>query len=235
MIVFASPTRTARRTGRWLRAAAAFASLAALTACGAVGNVGSLTRDVLGIQGPPSVFNASRAQLAAAGITEPLIRVVLREPRVQSAGYRRIGASNGVTFYRANDGSEVLLAGGLLRAATGFQQDLNGADTATIRRALAAGSGGYIRTLRHRSGEGQLFETTVACTLSSAGRETIVILGRSHDTTVFRESCTARSIDPIGRRPAFENTYWLEGGTVRASEQWVSFATGMMRIEQVLP
>ncbi|MEM1372847.1 MAG: YjbF family lipoprotein [Pseudomonadota bacterium] len=184
----------------------------------------------------PSRFEATREQLAAAGITQPLVRVVSRAPVEQSAGYIFSGAANGVVFYTANDGSSVLLAeGGVLRGTVGFLADLDTADTRQTAQALAAGGGRYTRVLRHRRGEGRLFETRVTCTLTREGTERIVVLGRAHVTLRHLEACTSEGLDAAGRQMSFRNVFWMEGGRVRASEQWVDFDTGLLRIEQVLP
>ncbi|MEM1233824.1 MAG: YjbF family lipoprotein [Pseudomonadota bacterium] len=184
----------------------------------------------------PSRFEATRQQLADAGISQPLLRVVARAPVEQSAGYLAAGTANGVLFYTANDGSSVLLADtGVLRGTVGFLADLEAAETRQTARALAAGEGRYTRVLRHRRGEGSLFETRVACTLTRIGQERIVILGRAHDTTRHVEACASDGLDPAGRQVSFSNMYWIEDGRVRASEQWVDFETGVLRIEQVLP
>lgn len=189
----------------------------------------------LGVYAPPSRFEATRAQIAAAGLTGPLLRVVVRKPLEQSAGYVEIGSANGVDFYTANDGSNVLVSNGLLRGTVSFPGDLDAADTAPIERALAAGGGSYFRVVRHRRGEGDLFESRLACRLVAAGREQIVILERIHAVLRYEEDCETDGFDPAGRRIEFKNLYWLEDGVIRASEQWVSFESEQIRVELVLP
>lgn len=190
------------------------------------------------LQGPaePSRFEATRQQLADAGISQPLVRIVARAPVEQSAGYIFSGTANGVVFYTANDGSSVLLAdAGILRGTTGFLADLEAAETRQTALALAAGGGTYTRIFRHRRGEGSLFETLVTCTLTREVGESIVILGRAHETIRHVEACTGDAPDAAGRKVLFRNVYWVEDGLVRASEQWVDFEIGFLRIEQVLP
>ncbi|MCH2076133.1 MAG: YjbF family lipoprotein [Rhodobacteraceae bacterium] len=183
----------------------------------------------------PSRFSPSRAELAAAGVNQPLLRVVTQVPVTQSAGYILRGQANGAQFYGANDGSELQVRAGLIQSTVGFVGDLDGTNITAPARAIATGQGRYSRVLRHRRSEGKLFETQINCTVTRVGAEQVVILGRSHNTTRVAESCRAANEDPAGRTLAFENTFWLENGAVRASEQWVSYETGTLRLEQVLP
>ncbi|MEL6914375.1 MAG: YjbF family lipoprotein [Pseudomonadota bacterium] len=189
----------------------------------------------LGLYTEPSRFEASRAEIAATGIDAPLLRVVAREPVAQSAGYLLAQTTGGLDTYTANDGSLLFLRSGLLQGTIGFRQDLDGASVAPVAAALDGGAARYDRLLRHRAGDGPLYERMVACTLTPEGAEQIVILGRRHATTRHVERCVAPAIDPAGRRLAFENLYWTEAGRLRASEQWVSEGVGRLRIEQVLP
>lgn len=223
-----------------LNAYVAFVVLAVvLASCGSSGTappqaIQPLTQR-LGLYSPPSRFEATRAQIAATGVTGPLLRVVVREPRMQSAGYIATGTANGVNFFTANDGSNVVLANGLLRSTVRFLGDMEGADTAPIARAIAVGGGRYSRVVRHRRGEGNVFETRLTCELARARREQIVILERRHAVQRYEETCRTRGEDPAGRIIGFRNVYWLENGVIRASEQWVSPDTGQIRIELVLP
>ncbi|MEM9349223.1 MAG: YjbF family lipoprotein [Pseudomonadota bacterium] len=189
----------------------------------------------IGLYSPPSRFEPTRAQIAATGLTGPLLRVVVREPIEQSAGYLSQGSANGVDFFTATDGSNVLLADGILRGTVRFLGDLETAETAQTAQAIASGGAKYFRVVRHRRGEGKLFETRLNCELVFAGREQIIILERTHLTSRYEEACQAESVDPAGRFVNFTNVYWVENTLVRASEQWVSPSTGQLRLELVLP
>lgn len=229
----ASP-RAARRSVFRLGALAGLCL--ALSACGDSALRGGLDQVLaIGADTPPSQFTASRAELAAAGITGPLIKVVRRTPEPASAGYLAAGAANGTVFYQAADGSEVQLSAGLLMATVSFGGDLHGADVAPVARALIGGGGRYSRTLRHVRVANKVVETAFDCTLVPAAAETITVQGRAHATTRFTETCTAGAADPLGRRPGFTNQYWLDASGVRAGEHWVGPEVGMLRIEQVLP
>lgn len=230
------PPRTLRDARRLLRPVAMLTILLGLVACTSapLGSAGDLLVRLTQQTAEPSQFTASRADLAAAGVTGPLLKVVRRTPEPASAGYPAVGAANGTVFYRGNDGSEVQLSAGLLMATVAFGTDLHGADVAPVARALLAGGGTYTRALRHMGAGGHLVKTTFSCTLTPRATETITILGRAHATTRFEESCQATP-DVVGRVAAFTNRYWLGADGVRAGEHWVSPDVGMLRIEQVLP
>lgn len=207
-----------------------------LAACGdtPLGRTLGAAQGVLSPTPPPSQFTASRQELIAAGITGPLVKVVQENPAPASAGYLATGASGGTVFYRANDGSEVQMAAGLLVRTVSFQHDLLGADVAPIAAALVAGGGQYTRALRHIRAANHVVTTTYSCTLTPTAQEAITVQGQSYDTVRFTETCTAAA-DALGRVATFTNRYWLDSSGVRAGDHWVSPEVGSLRIEQVFP
>lgn len=232
---------------------AALAGLLALTGCaglpglggaGSSGAGGTASAGVsgilsqLGLVPQLSQFTATRAEIAAAGITVPLLKVVARQPRLESAGYLLAGAPDGIEIYRDLGGGELYLDQGVLRASVGQRIDLLGAETAPVLAAFAAARTGetprYSRLLRHRTIEGPMIRTRVFCEMRRAGAESVTILGLTTPATRFDESCRASEADALGRVIAFENRYWRDAaGAMVASEQWLNGERGALRIEQV--
>lgn len=232
---------------------AALAGLLALTGCAGLPGLGGAGSSGVGSTGSTGVseilsqfglvpqlsaFTATRAEIAAAGITVPLLKVVARQPRLESAGYLLAGAPDGIEIYRDLGGGELYLDQGVLRASVGQRIDLLGAETAPVLAALAAARSGetprYSRLLRHRAIEGPVIRTRVFCEMRRAGAENVTILGLTTPATRFDESCRASEADALGRVIAFENRYWRDAsGAMVASEQWLNGERGALRIEQV--
>ena len=143
-------------TGKRVRWIGLILASALLASCGTQEGPGTASLIFDRLQGPPepSRFAPSRAELTAAGVTQPLLRIVSQVPVTQSAGYILRGQANGAQFYGANDGSELLVRGGLIQSTIGFVGDLESTETSVAARAIAAGQGSYTRLLRHRRGEG---------------------------------------------------------------------------------
>ncbi|MEO0664101.1 MAG: YjbF family lipoprotein [Pseudomonadota bacterium] len=231
----------------WLLALTGCAGLPGLGGAGSSGAGGTSGTSGAGVSGilsqfglvpQLSAFTATRAEIAAAGITVPLLKVVARQPRLESAGYLLAGAPDGIEIYRDLGGGELYLDQGVLRASVGQRIDLLGAETAHVLAALAAARSGetprYSRLLRHRAIEGPVIRTRVFCEMRRAGAESVTILGLTTPATRFDESCRASEADALGRVIAFENRYWRDAsGAMVASEQWLNGERGALRIEQV--
>ncbi|WP_127561865.1 YjbF family lipoprotein [Nioella ostreopsis] len=179
----------------------------------------------------PSQFTATRASLAEAGITAPVLVVRMPDADI-SVGLLEYGTNRDVTIWRSLDGNTVSTAAGLLRNTRGFGTDLHSLETEALHHALSQGqSAEYSRLFRALDGEGQLHAIRLYCSLTPEGSETVDILGRSYATRRFSETCHVDGRDT----PVFVNTYWQgRDGDLWKSRQWAGPELGYANLERVI-
>ncbi|MFM7444922.1 MAG: YjbF family lipoprotein, partial [Tabrizicola sp.] len=68
---------------------------------------------------------------------------------------------------------------------------------------------------------------TYDCTAATVGRETIEVVGKSHDVIHVTETCTR----PNGK---VTNDFWIEGNMIRKSRQWASNVVSYLEFEKVI-
>ena len=237
----------------WTRAIAALALAAVLGGCsGGSGelNRGSapgvtslrvvgLLRDTLRTRREAAVpFTVTRAQLAAAGITQPFLIATL--PGGEAAGLVPATANRGRIVWVTEDGITLTGRGGVLFSTRGLGGDLLSAETEALVLALAAGrEARYRRVLRRLDGEGLILRQPYDCTLTLGPREVVTVVGRRHDTRRSTETCRP-VFAPDPTTPAayaavpFVNTYNVGDGTIWLSRQWVGPTVGHLRLERVI-
>lgn len=176
-------------------------------------------------------FTATRASLAEAGITQPVLVARLPDAGI-SVGLLEYRTTRGVTIWRSLDGNTLSTASGFLRNTRGFGTDLHSLETDALRDAMQrGGSGEYSRVFRALDGEGRLVAVRLYCSLTPAGAERVDVLGRAYDTQRFSETCRADGV----RDPVFVNTYWRgRGGEIWKSRQWVGPELGYAELERVV-
>ena len=179
----------------------------------------------------PAQFTATRASLAQAGITAPVLVAQMPNAGI-SVGLLEYGSNRGVTIWRSLDGNTISTASGLIRNTRGFGTDVHSFETDAVVHALSRGQAAeYTRLFRALDGEGQLHAVRLYCTLSPEGRETVDVLGRSYETHRFRESCHAEDRET----PVFTNTYWQgNSGEIWKSRQWAGPELGYADLERVI-
>lgn len=184
-----------------------------------------------GGQAAPEPFTATRASLTAAGITQPVLVVRMRDAGI-AAGLLEYRTTRGVTIWRSLDGNTISTDAGLLRNTRGFGPDLHSLETEALRHALQQGNATeYSRVFRALDGEGHLEALRLYCTLDPEAAERVDVLGRAYDTRRFRESCTVDG----SASPVFVNTYWQgRGGEIWRSRQWVGPELGYAELEFVI-
>lgn len=162
----------------------------------------------------------TRAQVQAS----PLPLLVAEMERIRSnAVLAQIGANRGVRTFSTADGVTLALDSGMLVATRGLAGDLMSAAAPPAAR-IAAGSGGHARSLWFLGDLDRSDRQDFACTLQSAGSETIAIVGRSHATRVVDEHCS-------GESASFTNRFWLDsGGRIRQSRQWAGETVGFLKL-----
>ncbi|WP_425040983.1 YjbF family lipoprotein [Primorskyibacter sp. S187A] len=214
----------------------------ALSACGTgeSGGLERLSRTLLDSFKQPAAgagnITATRASLQAAGFSDPLIVVALPQAGTRG-GMLLTQTKNGVNLWTAADGgSTVQLERGVLRATSGFGNDLYSADNGPLVQAIGAGeSAQYTRILRHIDGTAKITKTNYTCVLTREGTESIVVFDRSHDTLRLREDCSAPGVGPDGKRQSFTNVYWRDkkDTVIWRAQQWISPKLGEMVLERV--
>lgn len=207
-----------------------------LAACGQQGTLGVALGQMRSLlaSGETEVqgFTATRASLAEAGITAPIM--VLRLPELEaSAGFLRYQENRGVTVWRSLDGSLISTSGGVLLSTRGVGTDLHSIETAPVEQALAhGGDAHYSRLYRQLDGEGRIRAIRFYCQLTAMGAEQVAVLGRSYSTQRMVETC--RSPDDAAH-VTLQNTYWRgANGRIWKSRQWAGPQLGYAELEHVV-
>ena len=233
------------------RSAAALLLGAALAACGqtdpgsgdlrdggGLAAIADLARGRFGQAVEPAPFTVTRAQLAAAGITQPFL--VARLESGVTAGLFPAASNRGAIVWETEDGIALTGRGDVIVSTRGLGGDLLSAETEDTVRNLAAGRGGrYRRTLRRIDGLGAILRQDYDCTLVVGGAEVVTVLGRAHATRLSTETCR-----PLGTTvpttaandvpEPFVNEYYVGDGTIWVSRQWIGPAVGYLRLERVI-
>lgn len=170
---------------------------------------------------PPTL--PTRAELTTGDTPVILVSVPSRNAQ---ATLGVIQESATTRSYLSADGIALMTQGDIVSGTRGFGDDLMSSDHADVLANLRRGTGRHTRTLRHLNALDQLHPTILNCDVTSQGRETITILGKTHRTQAVTEVCT-------GEGGTITNSFFLERGRIVKSNQWVSPSVGMLLIEQV--
>lgn len=211
---------------RFLRAAIA-APLAVLAACGNAPNEGADFRRVAsqyiaGRVAPEAAAEDLPSRAVLDAFPAPLIRVTI--PTFGVSSILGIAETNGAyVTWLSTDRTAFILRGGMLTGTRGLLQNLLAARVPDVRSAS-----GQVRREHFYSGDNERSERAVyACDVTTAGRETLAILGRAYTARRVVERCKMDTGN-------FENIYWVEGsGKIRKSRQWVGPKVGYVTIEAV--
>lgn len=206
---------------------AAAALLLALAACGSADNaqtasafLGDFTRSVRPGAAPAAPADLGLTRAALAGISTPVQLVSLDQSGI-SALIGPLGSNNGVDTWSSADNRSISYRQGIVVATRGLSGDLVSASVPTLGQ-IAAGSGSHNRVHFYLDGLDQTERQDFRCTLSSAGSETITIVGLGYPTRRIDEDCS-------GAAGSFRNSYWIEGGTnLRQSRQYVAKEAGFL-------
>lgn len=163
-----------------------------------------------------------RAKLAAAG--KPILRVastVLGQTSLMTVA----DTKGDVITWKTPDGATFSQRGGVLIQTRGLGADLMSADVPSIGQLRSGAS--YRRIYYFLGPDDQGTRRTYDCTATVVGPESIEIMARSHATTHVTEVCER----PLGK---LTNEYWIEGATIRKSQQFVSGSIGYVAFERVI-
>lgn len=221
-----------RRMG--LRAAALVAALT-LAACASdnrpPGIGATLAKTFGGVVLGRGGDGASPASMTAADIATldgPAVRVLVNATG-QSLIMRGVARNDRrVTYETPDGGRSVVLMDGILVATRGFGADLMGTRVGALPAILARGGASptaYTRSYETLSGSDAIRVFEVPCAAVREGRETVEVGGRTVDAVKITEGCQA------GGGSTLLNYYWLSGGRVVKSSQFVADGLGFIEIE----
>jgi outer membrane murein-binding lipoprotein Lpp len=152
---------------------------------------------------------AYRAQLEADG--QPILLASIQALRYGTL-HAPFGQNGDVQTWSSTGYQQISLRGGILVATRGFGPDLMSAASPGVA-AIARGTGSTRRSYFYLDGADQPQRQDFACTLSSAGPETIEVMAKTYATRKVIESCDG----PAG---PFRNEYWFDSSlNIRQSSQ----------------
>ncbi|WP_283177131.1 YjbF family lipoprotein [Gemmobacter sp. 24YEA27] len=203
----------------------ALALLATLAGCGKleklIPGVSDLTGGEAGGQLAP-IGNVSRAAIEKSG--GPVMK--LRVPSRGIETFLTIRDRRGdVTQWFSADGMLFSFRGDILIETRGLGADLM--SSAAPQAGQIASGGAYRRSYFYMDADDQTGRRDYNCVTTTDGSETVTIYGRGHSTRKISETCEREG----GR---LTNHYWLEGGKVRKSREWVSPGIGQIEFERVV-
>jgi len=177
--------------------------------------VAQTAKGAFGNRDAPAAPAVDDLQLRAALQTEgkPILRVTFNNSGV-STFLGAIALNQGVRTWSTNDGLTVSTRDGVLLATRGFGRDLMAADAPSAAQ-LSRGTGSHPRLHVYLDGADQTRKVAMTCRVSSAGAETVAVLGLGYPTRHVVETCTG---DAVSER----NDYWFRSdGHLLQSTQFV--------------
>ncbi len=172
--------------------------------------------------GASALTPVSRADLAAFG--KPILR--LRAERLGQDAFLTIAdEKSGVVTWTAQGAATFSLRDGVLIQTRGLGGDLMSADAPSPAQLTSGAS--YTRVYYFLGADDGGTRRTYECAASTEGRETIEVVGKTHNVTRVSEVC-ARQGSKV------TNDFWVEGNTIRKSRQWASSVVGYIEFEKVI-
>lgn len=165
----------------------------------------------------------TRAEIEAYGM--PILRAVIAS-RAADVFLTLSDTKGSVQTWATTDGTTFSFRDGVIIQTRGLGSDLMSADAPTVAQLLQNGAT-YTRRYFSLGADDQMTRRSYDCTVTVLGQETITILERKHNTTHVREDCAR----PQGN---VSSEYWIEGKTVRKSQQWTSGLVGVIEFERVV-
>lgn len=222
-----------------LRLVVATLALALVAACGTEKPGSNSVAATLGSMAKASVAKVKpkKAGGTAAAAPAPITRAELEKYGVpilrvtsttlgQDGFLTMLDAKGEVQTWATPDGVTFSLRNGILIQTRGLGPDLMSADVPTVGQLATSGST-YQRLYFYLGADDAPTRRTFDCVTTTVGRETIQIVGRSHDVTHVTETCARTG----GKRT---NEYWIEGKTIRKSHQYISAPLGYLDFERVV-
>ena len=157
-------------------------------------------------------------------LTVPSLEIIA-ESRDRTAYLVPFSNRGDVSIWRAADGSQVILRGGLIIATRGVGGDLASSDSDQTLTALERRAGATSRRLFVRNGNSGQDQVTLSCQTTDLGRTDLEVVEKVFDTHHVRQTCQ------VGQGTV-TNDYWIEpaSGLMRQSRQWVGPDIGYLRV-----
>lgn len=168
------------------------------------------------------IGNVSRADIEKS--REPVMKLRVPSRGIETFLTIRDRRGDVVQWFSA-DGMLFSFRGDVLIETRGLGADLM--SSAAPQSGQIAAGGGYRRSYFFMDADDQTGRRDYTCATSTDGSEAVTIYGRSHSTRKVSETC-----ERDGGR--LTNHYWLEGGKVRKSREWVSPGIGQIEFERVV-
>ena len=184
-----------------------------------VGQVKARRAQAAGVTAKP----ATRAEIEAYDM--PILRAVIAS-RAADVFLTISDTKGSVQTWATTDGTTFSFRDGVIIQTRGLGPDLMSADAPTIDQLLQNGAT-YPRRYFFLGADDQVTRRTYDCTVTVLGRDSITILERDHAVTHVKEDCAR----PQG---TVSSEYWIEGRTVRKSQQWTSGLVGVIVFERVV-
>jgi Group 4 capsule polysaccharide lipoprotein gfcB, YjbF len=224
------------------RFAAAVVALALVAGCGndksgpnpMVAAIGSMAKSgVAKVKGKPTGPQPAaaakaatpadlRAQLEKAG--QPVL-LVAAETLGRTSFLGVVDGKAGVQTWESPEGASFSLRDGILIQTRGLGADLMSSDAPSLAQLRAGGS--YQRLYFFLGPDDQGTRRTYDCTTKVVGAEAVDVLAKSFQTTHVTETCQR----PLG---SLTNDFWIDGGMIRQSRQWVSASVGYVQFQRVV-
>jgi hypothetical protein len=163
---------------------------------------------------PVDLNTVPRDKLAAFGA--PIMRVTIPNRGIDTLVSPR-ETKGDVTTWESAEGFTFTFRSGVLIATRGLGPDLM---SAAVPSPGQLASGGATRRSYFYTWENDANQRRdYSCVAQNQGQQAVTIYGRSHATRHIVETCTRES----GR---LANEFWVEGGSIRQSKQWISPLAG---------
>ncbi|WP_160144547.1 YjbF family lipoprotein [Pseudogemmobacter humi] len=168
------------------------------------------------------IGQVSRAEIAKSG--QPVMRLRVPSRGIDTFLTIRDRRGDVVNWFSA-DGMLFTFRNDVLIETRGLGADLM-SSAAPGAGQIAAGAG-HRRAYFFVDDDDQTGRRDYLCRITTDGGEQLEIFGRGHNTRKVSETCERE----IGR---ITNHYWLEGGKIRKSREWVSPGIGQIEFERVI-
>ncbi|WP_126976529.1 YjbF family lipoprotein [Frigidibacter oleivorans] len=130
--------------------------------------------------------------------------------------------------WRTPDNVGFALQDGFLLGTAALGNDLMTADIAETRALVLAGRDGLaVRVHRYLDGQNATLIRSFVCDVTIGGPAPLVLDNRSFDTRLVTETCRNPDL-------SFENYYWIGGGRILQSKQWVGPQVGYVSMREVI-
>lgn len=197
---------------------AACAAALALTGCGTISKV----LPEAGASNLAPIGKVSRADIAKSG--QPVMKLTVPSRGIET--FLTIRDRRGdVVNWMAADGTLFSFRNDVLIETRGLGADLMSSAAPSAGQIL--GGQPHRRTYFFVDDDDQTGRRDYSCQMSQQGSEPLVIYGRSYNASKLAETCER----DIGR---ITNYYWVEGGKIRKSREWVSRGIGQIEFERVI-